>query len=85
MGRKSNSKWRWILKEATLSYRESDINSFIEMWNDGLSVEAMAEKLNVKISDIYLLIIECAQQEEILPRPGALEGTIEHKWRSRKG
>jgi hypothetical protein len=83
MGRKSTAKWVYILKDATLSYRESDINKFIQMWNDGESVGAIAEELNVKIRDVYLLVIECATEEEIEPRPGAMEGSKEHKWKQR--
>lgn len=80
MGRKSVNKWVYILPEATLSYRESDINRFIEMWNDGQSISAIAEKFVVKKYEIGLLIMHCELEGLIGPREGGLRGTKKHKW-----
>jgi hypothetical protein len=77
MGRKTQSKRRWILKDATLDYRESDIKRFIKMWNEGFHIGDIAYLLNVKINDIYLLIIELNETGEIVPRTNGMAGTKE--------
>lgn len=84
MGRKSASEWVWILKDAELCYRENDINRFIEMWNDGQPIAAIADQFHVKKTDIALLVMHCEIEGLIEPRPGGLLGTRDFKWRRSK-
>jgi hypothetical protein len=81
MGRKSNARWVYILKDAQLSYRESDIKKFIELWNQGEPIAAIAEKIHVKKYDVALLVMHCELEGMIEPRPGGLLGSKKFKWR----
>jgi hypothetical protein len=84
MGIKTNTNsWVYILKEAQLFYRPADINRFVKLWNDGESITAIAEKLNVKKTDVALLVMDSEIEGRIKPRPGGLMGTKPHKWKQK--
>jgi hypothetical protein len=81
MGRKSNTEWVWILKDADLCYSKAKIDIFIEMWNDGQSIKAIAERLSMQIYEVGLLVIHCELEGQITPRDGGLMGTKRHRWK----
>lgn len=74
MGR-HKGKWIWILKDATLAFIESDIHKFVEMWNAGESVKKIAEKLEIRVYEVGLLIIHCELEGLITDRNCSLFGT----------
>jgi hypothetical protein len=76
-----DNKWVYILKDATLSYRQKDINKFVDMWNEGQPINAIAEVLNVKLYDVGLLVMHCELENLIQPRPGGLLGSKKHTWK----
>ena len=83
MGRKKG-KWVWILKDATLAYKQSQIDKFINWWNEGQPVSFIAEKLEVPMYDVALLVMHCELDNLIEPRPGGLKGTEKHNWRQKQ-
>lgn len=80
MGRRKG-KWVWILKSATLSYRQSQIDNFIDWWNEGQPISYIAEQFGLPMWDVSLLVIHCELEKLIEPRPGGLMGSVEHRWR----
>jgi hypothetical protein len=79
MGRKKNDDWVWILKNATLAYRQPQIDKFIGWWNEGKPIAYIAEQFGLPIYDIALLVIHCELEEFIEPRPGGLLGNKTNK------
>lgn len=84
MGRKGE-EWQFILPEAKLDYTLSQINTFVEMWNEGHPIRAFAEKYNINIYEAGLLVIHCELYGLIQPREGGLSGTKTHKWKIGQG
>lgn len=79
MGRKGEGKWVYILKDAQLFYKESQINKFIEMWNAGEPIGTIAHEINmygydIKKRDVALLVMHCEIENLISPRDGGLLG-----------
>lgn len=75
MGRKSTAKWVYILKDAQLSFRESDIKRFITWWMDGRPIGYISDKLGIKKTDVALLVMHCEIEGLIEPRAGGLLGS----------
>jgi hypothetical protein len=79
MGRKKkNTDWVWILKDATLSYRQTQIDKFVFWWNEGEPIAYIAEQFGLPMYDIALLVIHCELDKLIKPRPGGLLGSKTH-------
>lgn len=70
-----DDEWVYILKEATLFYKQNHIDVFVYMWNEGQSIKVIAKRLNVKIYEVALLVIHCELEGLITERPGGLLGT----------
>lgn len=75
------AEWIYILKDAELVWRRTDIDIFIEMWNADLPIGYMADKLGVKKRDIALLVMHCEIEGQIEARPGGLWGSVKKKRR----
>lgn len=73
-----------ILPEAKMDYTQKQIDKFIELWNEGVSIAEIAEKFWVAIYEIALLIIHCEVEGLIEPREGGIHGTVPRKKRKGK-
>lgn len=60
--------------EFNLSWNESDVKRFCEMWNKGVSVQEIARIFNRHPVDVILLVIDLAEQEKIEHRPSGIYG-----------
>lgn len=81
MAFQDRSEWIYILKDAELVWRQMDIELFIEMWDAGIPIGYMADKLMVKKRDVALLVMHCEIEGLIEPRPGGLWGAVKMKRR----
>jgi hypothetical protein len=73
-----------ILPDAKMDYTPKQIEKFIELWNEGVSIGEIAEKFWVAIYEIALLIIHCELEGLIEPRKGGVHGTAPRKKRKGK-
>ncbi len=60
--------------EFNLSWNESDVERFRDMWNNGISVQEIAKKFGRHPVDVVLLVIDLAEQEKIEHRPSGIYG-----------
>lgn len=57
-----------ILEGSKLIWSHGDIREFRMCWNEGLSIPAIAERLDCKKLDVILLVLDQAESENIKPR-----------------
>jgi hypothetical protein len=70
-----------ILPEAKMDYTSNQITKFTELWNEGITIGAIAEYFGVAIYEMALLVIHCELEGLIQPREGGLIGTIPRRRR----
>jgi hypothetical protein len=64
-----------ILESIDFSWRKPDIQTFRELWQCGVSLIEISEKLNRPTDEVALLIIHEAREGTIQPRTGGVLGS----------
>lgn len=57
-----------ILENAKFMWSKRELKQFRDLWEQGLSIHAIAEWMNEDADDIALLVIDQAQKENIKRR-----------------
>lgn len=64
------------LENLNFLWDEDEVLKFREMWEEGLSLPAIAKKLRRKQNEVAVLILDQAEEKKIKPRPGGLWGWV---------
>lgn len=72
-----------ILMEARFDYTQKSLDYFVKLYNEGVSFSNIANKMFITLTDVYLLVLHCANEDLIEPREGNIWGKEKPKKRGR--
>ncbi|WP_342045944.1 helix-turn-helix domain containing protein [Bacillus sp. OTU530] len=64
------------LEDLNFLWDEDDVLKFREMWEEGLSLPAIAKQLKRKQNEVVVLVLDQAEEGKIKPRRGGLWGWV---------
>jgi hypothetical protein len=60
----------------SFAWDKSNVERFLVMWDEGISVEGIAKKFNRNPIDVMILLLEMGEEERLERRPTGLFGVM---------
>lgn len=60
----------------SFAWDESNVERFLDFWNEGISVKEIAKRFNRNPIDVVILLLEMGEEERLEQRPTGIFGVM---------